>query len=177
MGDPAAQTTVRVYEDPLCPVVAEFELTGGASVLRDRTVGRQVKTEYTFASFRDERVGGDGSKRAVNALRAALDAGKFAEYHAVLFQHQPEAEVSGGYTTDYLLKLAGDVKGLRSKEFDHAVTTMKYRRSSQPPRRHTTLPMVMNPSARAPRQSRSTANRSLKIPTESFSTNFCSKPC
>ncbi|MEU1896233.1 DsbA family protein [Streptomyces pristinaespiralis] len=127
VGDPAAQTTVRVYEDPRCPVVEEFELTGGASVLRERTIGRQVKTEYTFASFRDERLGGDGSKRAVNALRAALDVGKFAEYHAVLFRHQAEAEASGGYTTDDLLKLAGEVKGLRGKQFDHAVTTMKYR--------------------------------------------------
>jgi protein-disulfide isomerase len=91
------------------------------------TLSREVKTEYTLASFRDDRLGGDGSKRAVNALRAALDAGKFTEYHAVLIQHQTEAELAGGYTTGYLLELADQVPGLRSKTFDSAVTKMKYR--------------------------------------------------
>ncbi|MGW2563085.1 thioredoxin domain-containing protein [Streptomyces sp. NPDC001514] len=126
VGDPKAPMTVHLYEDPRCPVVEEFEVYGGASVLRELTQLRGVKTEYTFASFRDDRMGGDGSKRAVNALRAALDAGKFAEYHDVLFQHQPQAEADG-YTTDYLLELAGKVDGLRSPAFDSAVKTMKYR--------------------------------------------------
>ncbi|WP_420716615.1 thioredoxin domain-containing protein [Streptomyces sp. H27-H1] len=81
VGDPAAATTVQLYEDPRCPVVEEFEATG-APALREMTLRRKTKTEYTLASFRDDRVGGDGSKRAVDALRAALDAGKFTEYHA-----------------------------------------------------------------------------------------------
>ncbi|WP_405495993.1 DsbA family protein [Streptomyces sp. NBC_00096] len=126
VGDPGALTTVRVYEDPRCPVVEEFELTGGASALRTMTVRREVKTEYTLASFRDERMGGDGSKRAVNALRAALDAGRFAELHRVLFQHQAEIEAGGGFTTESLLALADKVEGLRGAEFDRAVATMKY---------------------------------------------------
>lgn len=127
VGDPHARTTVRVYEDLRCPVVEEFERVGGASVLHDMTVRRETKTQYTLASFRDDRIGGDGSKRAVNALRAALEAEKFAEYHAVLFEHQAEAEAADGFTTAYLLKLAGKVDGLRSKSFDSAVETMKYR--------------------------------------------------
>lgn len=126
VGDPAAATTVRLYEDPRCPVVEEFEATG-APALREMTLRREAKTEYTFASFRDDRVGGDGSKRAVNALRAALDAGKFTEYHAVLFDSMAENELAGGYTTASLLELAGQVEGLRSETFDSAVTTMKYR--------------------------------------------------
>ncbi|WP_172384717.1 thioredoxin domain-containing protein [Streptomyces sp. MNP-20] len=125
VGDPAAATTVRLYEDPRCPVVEQFEATG-APALRETTLRRETKTAYTLASFRDDRVGGDGSKRAVNALRAALDAGKFAEYHAVLFANMAESELAGGYTTTSLLKLAGQVKGLRSKTFDAAVKTMKY---------------------------------------------------
>ncbi|MEV8318700.1 thioredoxin domain-containing protein [Streptomyces sp. NPDC059900] len=125
VGDPAAATTVRLYEDPRCPVVEEFEATG-APALRAMTLRREARTEYTLASFRDDRVGGDGSKRAVNALRAALDEGKFAEYHAVLFENMTEHELAGGYTTASLLKLAGEVKGLRGKAFDSAVATMKY---------------------------------------------------
>ncbi|MFD9904049.1 DsbA family protein [Streptomyces sp. NPDC059063] len=126
VGDPAAATTVRLYEDPRCPVVEQFEATG-APALRETTLRRETKTAYTLASFRDDRVGGDGSKRAVNALRAALEAGKFTEYHAVLFTHMSENELAGGYTTASLLKLAGQVKGLRSKTFDAAVKTMKYK--------------------------------------------------
>ncbi len=126
VGDPAAATTVRLYEDPRCPIVEEFEATG-APALREMTLRREAKTEYTLASFKDDRLGGDGSKRAVNALRAALDAGKFTEYHAVIFESMAENELAGGYTTASLLQLADQVEGLRSKTFDSAVATMKYK--------------------------------------------------
>ncbi|MEU9064946.1 thioredoxin domain-containing protein [Streptomyces sp. NPDC048430] len=126
VGDLAAPTKVRVYEDPRCPVVEEFESLGGASILREMTIDREVRTEYTFASFRDDRLGGDGSKRAVNALRAALEVGKFVEYHEVLFGNQIEVESSGGFTTSTLLELADEVSGLRSDSFDQAVKTMKH---------------------------------------------------
>ncbi|MFE2925209.1 DsbA family protein [Streptomyces goshikiensis] len=125
VGDPQAKTVVRVYEDPRCPVVAEFEATG-AKAIRAETVGRQVRTEYTLASFKDVRLGGDGSKRAVNALRAALDVQRFTEYHTVLVESQEEVEASGGYTTERLLNLAARVPGLRSETFDAAVSSMKY---------------------------------------------------
>lgn len=62
----------------------------------------------------------------MNALRAALEKGKFVEYHAVLFESQTAVEGSGGFTTERLLKLAGDVPGLRGEAFDLAVRTMKY---------------------------------------------------
>ncbi|MEW1547054.1 DsbA family protein [Streptomyces tsukubensis] len=127
VGDSGAPVTVRVYEDPRCPVVEEFEQGDGAEVLRSRTRERRVKTEYTLASSRDDSLGGDGSKRAVNALRAALDANLFTEYHEVLFRHRAQAEASGGYTTKYLLELAGQVPGLRSEKFDAAVVAMSHR--------------------------------------------------
>ncbi|MCK8678110.1 DsbA family protein [Streptomyces lichenis] len=126
VGDPAAAMTVRLYEDPRCPVVDEFEKTG-ALALRETMLRREARTEYTFASFRDERMGGDGSQRAVNALRAALDEGKFTEYHAVVFANMDKSEQAGGYTTASLLELANQVAGLRGESFDSAVTTMKYR--------------------------------------------------
>ncbi|MFJ8017280.1 DsbA family protein [Streptomyces sp. NPDC096339] len=125
VGDPLAKTTVHLYEDPRCPVVAEFEASG-AKVIRTQTIKRQIRTEYTLASFKDGSLGGDGSKRAVNALRAALDAQKFTEYHAVLMGSQEEVEESGGFTTERLLSLADQVPGLRSETFDAAVSTMKY---------------------------------------------------
>ncbi|MEU6483690.1 thioredoxin domain-containing protein [Streptomyces sp. NPDC046887] len=69
----------------------------------------------------------DGSKRAVNALRAALNEGTFTEYHAVAFANMAKSEQVGGHTTAPLLEPANQVAGLRGESFDSAVTTMKYR--------------------------------------------------
>ncbi|WSI90265.1 DsbA family protein [Streptomyces murinus] len=126
VGDPGARMTVRLYEDPRCPVCKEFETVGGGPVLTKWVLRHKAKVEYTMASFLDPRLGGNGSKKAVNALRAALERGKFAEYHAVLYQNQPAEEVDG-FTDARLLQLAGKVKGLRSPSFDAAVRSMKYR--------------------------------------------------
>ncbi|MBX9427326.1 DsbA family protein [Streptomyces lateritius] len=119
-------TTLHVYEDPRCPVVEEYETTGVEGIEKPLLL-RQTRARYTFATFKDERLGGDGSKRAVNALRAALEQQKFVEYHRVLFDNQATVEASGGFTTDRLLKLAAQVPGLRGEAFDSAVRTMKYR--------------------------------------------------
>ncbi|MES5822801.1 thioredoxin domain-containing protein [Streptomyces sp. RG80] len=126
VGDPHAPVSVHLYEDPRCPVCEEFESTGGGPELRQATIRRETRTEYTLASFLDDRLGGSGSKKAVNALRAALEEGKFAEYHQVLYANQPEEAVDG-FTDAYLLELAGRVEGLRGPAFDSAVRTMKYR--------------------------------------------------
>ncbi|WP_414079775.1 DsbA family protein [Streptomyces sp. CL7] len=126
VGDPHAPVTVHLYEDPRCPVCEEFEITGAGPGLREATLDGTTKTQYTLASFLDDRVGGNGSKKAVNALRAALEEGKFAEYHEVLYANQPEEAVDG-YTDAFLLGLASQVDGLRDPAFDAAVRTMKYR--------------------------------------------------
>ncbi|MEW2291979.1 thioredoxin domain-containing protein [Streptomyces sp. NPDC006743] len=125
VGSPRAKTVVHVYEDMRCPVCKKFETEGGGEALRDLVRSGEVRAEYTLASFLD-RDGGHGSEKAANALRAALDAGRFAEFHDVLFAHQPEESVDG-YTDAFLLDMASRVKGLRGQEFDAAVKGMKYR--------------------------------------------------
>jgi protein-disulfide isomerase len=126
VGSPQAKTVVHVYEDLRCPVCDDFETRGGGEALRDLVRSGQVRAEYTLASFLDDKLGGQGSKKAANALRAALEAGRFAEYHDVLFAHQPEESVDG-YTDAFLLEMASRVKGLRGPKFDAAVKDMKYR--------------------------------------------------
>ncbi|MGW7166745.1 DsbA family protein [Streptomyces sp. NPDC054884] len=126
VGDPDATMTVHLYEDPRCPVCEEFETTGASPKLREAMLDRRARTEYTLASFLDDRLGGSGSQKAVNALRAALEEGKFVEYHEVLYANQPEESVDG-YTDDFLLELAGKVEGLRGPTFDAAVKNMTYR--------------------------------------------------
>jgi protein-disulfide isomerase len=126
VGDPAARLPLRLYEDPRCPYCKEYETTGGGPVAQARLLSRDIRIDYTLASFLDDRLGGGGSARAVNALRAALEEDKFAEFHQVLYAHQPEESVDG-FTEERLLQLAGQVDGLRGPEFDEAVRTMKYR--------------------------------------------------
>lgn len=99
VGDPDAKMTVHLYEDPRCPICEEFETTGGSPKLREAMLDHRARTECTLASFLDARLGGSGSQRAVNALRAALEQGKFVEYHEVLYANQPEESVDG-YTDD-----------------------------------------------------------------------------
>ncbi|AWT46759.1 MULTISPECIES: thioredoxin domain-containing protein [Streptomyces] len=127
VGDPQADMTVHLYEDPRCPYCEEFEtVTGGGPALLGAMLDGRARTGYTMASFLDDRLGGSGSKKAVNALRAALEQGKFVEYHKVLYDNQPEESVDG-FTDAVLLDLAAQVEGLRGPAFDTAVRTMKYR--------------------------------------------------
>lgn len=125
VGSPSAKTVVHVYEDMRCPVCEQFETRGGGEALREMVRAGQVRAEYTLASFLDDKLGGEGSKKAANALRAALDQGRFVELHDLLFAHQPEESVDG-YTDAFLLRTASQVKGLRDPAFDAAVKGMKY---------------------------------------------------
>ncbi|WP_282704253.1 thioredoxin domain-containing protein [Streptomyces sp. CC219B] len=114
------------YEDPRCPYCQEFETTGGGPHRRQAMLGGRARAGCALAFFLGGRGGGDGWKKAVNALRAALEEGGFVEYHEVLYANQPEESVDGCAGT-YLRQLAGTVKGLRSPSFDAAVTSVKYR--------------------------------------------------
>jgi protein-disulfide isomerase len=126
VGSARARTTVHLYEDMRCPVCERFETEGSGDALRDLVMSGKVRVEYTLGSFLDDNLGGQGSKKAANALRAALDHGRFVEYHEVLYTHQP-AEAVDGYTDAFLLRMASKVDGLRGPEFDAAVKGMKYR--------------------------------------------------
>ncbi|MGW2426538.1 DsbA family protein [Streptomyces sp. NPDC001709] len=127
VGDPNAKHTVKVYEDPRCPFCKKFE-EGGAQALVKPVADGNVKIEYTLASFLDKNLGGSGSVNAVNALRASVEVGKFAEFHAGVFANQPEAETEDAYTPAFLLKIADKVEGLRGAAFDKAVTDGTYKK-------------------------------------------------
>ncbi|MFF3216543.1 DsbA family protein [Streptomyces sp. NPDC002886] len=120
VGKPDAPRTAQVLVDPKCGHCARFEEAGGESLLKLAVAG-QVKIEYLLASFLD-RDGASGSVDAVNALRASVDSGKFAEYHAAVFASQPK----GRFTDELLLRIADGVPGLRGAEFDAAVKERKY---------------------------------------------------
>ncbi len=120
VGRADAPHTAQVLVDPKCGYCAKFEGAGGETLLKLAADGA-VKVEYVLASFLD-RDGASGSVKAVNALRASVDAGKFAEYHAAVFASQPR----GRFTDELLLRIADEVPGLRGEAFDRAVAGMTY---------------------------------------------------
>ncbi|MFF7635279.1 DsbA family protein [Kitasatospora sp. NPDC008050] len=125
VGDPAAPHTVRVHSDFRCPFCARFESVNGAVLARAAAKGG-VKVEYVLTSFLDGRLGGHGSRKATNAARAALEAGRFPEFHAALFARQPDDELTDAYTDERLLRIADEVPGLRGEVFDRAVRGSAY---------------------------------------------------
>ncbi|MFB9366297.1 DsbA family protein [Kitasatospora albolonga] len=126
VGDPDARHTVQVYADFRCPYCAKFEAAAG-ELLASAAAKGELRIEYTLASFLDGKLGGEGSVKAVNAARAALEAGKFPEYHAALFANQAAEERTDVFTDRFLLELASGVPGLRSDTFDRAVEGMAHR--------------------------------------------------
>ncbi|MFE0174279.1 DsbA family protein [Streptomyces sp. NPDC059002] len=127
VGDPKAKHTVKLYEDPRCPICKKFEETGAQALVKPVADGK-VKLEYTIASFLDKNLGGSGSVNAANALRASVEAGKFPQYHAAVFAAQPEEETDDAFTPAYLLKVADKVDGLRGAAFDKAVNKVTYKK-------------------------------------------------
>jgi protein-disulfide isomerase len=124
VGNPSAKHTVLLYEDPRCEPCGVFEKVNGARLTALAQAGK-LRIQYALASFVDNNDDGNGSKRAVNALRAAVEQNGFPAYHAVVFAHQP-IESSDGFTDDRLLSLAAQVKGLDTPAFQAAVTSGGY---------------------------------------------------
>ncbi|WP_329120738.1 DsbA family protein [Streptomyces sp. NBC_01465] len=126
VGDADAPHTATVYVDPRCPYCQKFEEGGGVALAQAAAEG-QVKVEYQIASFLDARLGGSGSAKAANALRASAEEGKgkFAQFQAALFASQP-GEETDGFTDANLLKIADSVPGLRTAAFDKAVRDNTY---------------------------------------------------
>ncbi|MGW3328020.1 DsbA family protein [Streptomyces virginiae] len=122
LGDPGAPLAVRLYEDMSCPACAEFETEGTAPYLKRAARNGALQLQFTLGSFL-----GPGSKLAANALRAALDQHKFADYHDLLYREQSAVRKSGGFTRDRLLGLAIMIPGLRGPEFDAAVLETEHR--------------------------------------------------
>jgi protein-disulfide isomerase len=125
VGNPAAPHTITLYEDPRCPICRQMEQVNGRRMIELALSGK-VRLQYTMASFLDQNLGGGGSKRAVNALRAAVQENRFAPLHTVLYANQPD-ENEDGFTVDRLLELAAQVPGLRSPAFDAAVRGQTYK--------------------------------------------------
>ena len=116
IGKSTAQKTLTIYEDPRCPVCAQFEQTVGSTVKKDIDDGK-FKLHSVGATFLDRNLPGVGSKNALSALGAALNVSPeaFLEYKAAMYSTKWHPEETGDKFKDdaYLIKIADTVPALK----------------------------------------------------------------
>ncbi|BCJ44692.1 membrane protein [Actinoplanes ianthinogenes] len=115
---------VDLYEDFMCPNCKNFETASGAK-LREMATSNKITLRYHVVSILDRASNGTKySTRSAGAAAAAGEAGKFTEFHDVLYANQP-AEGSDGLTNAKIIELATSV-GLTGDKFADAVNSGTY---------------------------------------------------
>ncbi|MGW1156730.1 thioredoxin domain-containing protein [Streptomyces sp. NPDC002513] len=130
IGKASAKKTLKVYEDPRCPICAQFEQTAGSTVKKDIDDGK-FKFQYVGATFIDDHDNGQGSKNALSALGAALNVSPeaFLEYKTALYsvKWHPDETTDKFKDDSYLLKVADTVPALKNNTaFRNAVEKGTY---------------------------------------------------
>ncbi|MGW5588987.1 DsbA family protein [Streptomyces sp. NPDC003857] len=120
VGKDSAKSTLTVWEDFRCPACEAFE-TAYRPTVRQLADAGQLKVEYHLVTLIDGNLRGSGSLRAANAAACAQDAGKFWDYHDVLYQNQPKETQDTFGDNDKLIELAGKVDGLTTPTFEKCV--------------------------------------------------------
>ncbi|MFC9928877.1 DsbA family protein [Streptomyces sp. NPDC127190] len=130
IGKASAKKTLKIYEDPRCPVCAQFEQTVGSTLKKDIDDGK-YKFQYVGATFIDLHDNGEGSKNALSALGAALNVSPeaFMEYKSALYSAKwhPNETTDTFKDDSYLLKVADTVPALKNNaKFQDAVKKGTY---------------------------------------------------
>ncbi|MFI0721149.1 thioredoxin domain-containing protein [Streptomyces sp. NPDC021224] len=125
VGDPKNKNVVKEYEDLRCPICAAYEQAAGDAVLQGAKDGK-YQIDYTFATFIDNHDNGQGSKRALSALGAALNVSvdAFEEYHKALYseKNHPDETKDDYKSADKLISIAQQVPALKGNaKFSDAV--------------------------------------------------------
>jgi protein-disulfide isomerase len=129
-GKSSAKKTLKIYEDPRCPVCAQFEQTVGPTVKKDIDDGK-FKFQYVGATFIDNKDNGEGSKNALSAMGAALNVSPeaFLEYKTALYSTKwhPDETTDKFKDDAYLIKVADTVSALKGNaKFQAAVKKGTY---------------------------------------------------
>lgn len=125
IGKDTAEKTLAVYEDPRCPVCAHFEQALGPTIKKDLDEGK-YKLQFVGATFLDNNLQGEGSRKALSAMGAALNVSPeaFLAYKEALYsaEFHPE-ETEDKFKDDaYLIKVANTVDALKdNKTFQNDV--------------------------------------------------------
>ncbi|MEU4654178.1 DsbA family protein [Streptomyces sp. NPDC023723] len=140
IGEDSAKKTLKVYEDPRCPVCAAFEQAAGSTLEKDVEDGK-YKVQYIGGTFLDGdteedgklEVGsnGEGSKNALSAMGAALNVSPeaFLKYKSALYstKYHPEETDDKFKDDSYLIKVADTIPALKDNtKFQNAVKKGTY---------------------------------------------------
>ncbi|MFJ2770217.1 thioredoxin domain-containing protein [Streptomyces sp. NPDC087300] len=125
LGKDSAKKTLKVYEDPRCPICAGLEQTVGPTMEKDLKDGK-YKIQFIGATFLDRNLPGEGSRNALSALGAALNVSDdaFLEYKKVLYSAKihPSEQDDKFKNDSYLLDAAAEVPALKNnKDFEKDV--------------------------------------------------------
>ena len=118
LGDPAAPILVEEYGDFQCPACSAFEKAAGPT-LKQLAGERRIRLAYYPIGFL-----GRESVTSAGASLCAAGAGRFWEYHDLLYSQQGP-ENSGALSTSRLLGF-GDQAGVRDGQFDLCVSSARY---------------------------------------------------
>ncbi|GGR93774.1 DSBA oxidoreductase [Streptomyces aureoverticillatus] len=132
IGKDSAKKTLKVYEDPRCPICASFEQAVGPTVEKDLKDGK-YKVQFVGATFLDRNIPGEGSRNGMSALGAALNVSPdaFLAYKKALYSedNHPSEQDDKFKDDSYLLKIADQVPELKKNaSFKKAVKDGTYDR-------------------------------------------------
>ncbi|MEU2223660.1 MULTISPECIES: thioredoxin domain-containing protein [unclassified Streptomyces] len=116
VGKDGAKSTLTVWEDFRCPACQAFE-AAYRPTLHELADAGKLRVDYHLVRLIDGNLGGTGSLRAANAAACAQDAGKFRDYHDVLYANQPRETDDAFADNAKLIELAGKVPGLDTPAF------------------------------------------------------------
>lgn len=109
VGEPAAPTTIDVFEDFLCPVCQQFEKQSGQPII-DAVNSGKLRVRYHMLTFLNSRsASGDYSERAAGALQCvgdAKDPALFFRFHTALFVDQPKENGDSDHSNAQLAQIA-----------------------------------------------------------------------
>jgi protein-disulfide isomerase len=125
VGEANAPVKLTVYEDFRCSACGQFE-SGYQAAYKALVKAGKVELLIHPVDLIDNNEGGSGSLAAGNAAACAQNAGKFEDYHDVLYANQP-SESDDAFASDAtLISYAKKVSGLDTATFESCVKSGKY---------------------------------------------------
>ena len=125
IGESSAPVKLSVYEDFRCSDCGQYEKqyqTAYKALIKAGTVELLIHP----VDLIDNVDGGSGSIQAGNAAACAQNAGKFEDYHDILYANQPAESDDAFASAATLISYAKQVSGLDTATFESCVKSGKY---------------------------------------------------
>jgi len=125
IGEASAPVKLTVYEDFRCSACDAYE-KDYQSAYKALVKAGTVELLIHPVDLIDNVDGGSGSLNAGNAAACAQNAGKFEDYHDVLYANQPAESDDEFASSSTLISYAKQVSGLDTSTFESCVSSGKY---------------------------------------------------